>query len=148
MKALASLILVCLLGYAPVLASEFPEPPLEWVLNFQTEEIPGKAALYYDIDDDGWADLVTAHTLIKIMRVTECPHHATRIADEILIGSECDTRSPKVYVLERKIFAVRMVDEKWTMVIERTWRRCVDKDYATLKCRREEENITLVPEGD
>jgi len=104
----------------PVFADRsFPEPPFKWLVGFNTEEIPGKAGLYYDIDDDGRPELVTAHTIIKVERVAECKP-PIKTQSEIWIGQECDTHSPKVYVLDRRIFAVRMVDEKWAVVIERT----------------------------
>lgn len=147
MKPLAALILVLLFGaWDPLFAFEdYPEPPFEYLVAFDIEEIPGKATLYYDLDADGEADLVTAHDIIGVERPDRCPLTVKR-AQDILIGTECNSRWPVVYFLKRAIIAVRWVDEKWSFVVKKTWRRCVSKNYETGECRREEENVTLAPQ--
>ncbi len=128
-------------------AAEFPEPPFEWFVKFEVNEIPGKATVYYDIDGDKVPDLVTAHEILKVFHVKQCKV-PMRHEDYILVGSECGSVAPKVYFLARKIFAVRMIDERWAVVTERTWLRCRSKKNVNLECRGKEENVILVPQGD
>lgn len=117
--AAACILAVWVFGCSKALSeAEFPEPPWEWLVRFQIEEIPGKAALYYDIDGDGFPDLVTAHTIIDRVRTVKCKP-PLKEDNSIVIGFDCRT-TPKVYILERKIFAVRMVNEKWAVVIQKS----------------------------
>lgn len=137
MRRVLALTLLIFLGSCEAVPAikNFPEPPFEWFTQFVINEIPGKGALYYDIDGDQIGDLVTSHTIIKVVNVSKCPK-PTKRKNVIFIGDGCKTKSPKVYVLKRKIEHVRMVDEKWVTVIDKTWPRCRERKFRQVNCNQ------------
>lgn len=100
-------------------ADEYPEPPLEWIMGWDVEEIPGYVSVYYDMNQDGEPDFVTAHISIGADIVDECPP-PTRVGDSILLGHDCNG-DPMVYAVEREIRAIRWANQRWLWAIGRTW---------------------------
>ena len=115
--------------------TEFPEPPRDYLVGWNVEELPGKVGLYYDLDGDGKGDLITAHNIIKVERIPKCTRHEF-YEKTVTVGFHCDSRMPLVYTINRRIEGVRMIDEKWHIVMEKTFRVCTHKNYEKNTCSK------------
>jgi hypothetical protein len=99
------------LGAALVRAGNMPEPPLRMLLKWSVDEIPGKAALYYDLDGDGKSDLVYAHDVVSTGFGSACMPPA-RTDEEIILSTGCADK-PLIYILNRAIAGVKAAGERW-----------------------------------
>lgn len=100
---------------------QYAEPPLEWIWGWKIEDVPGMVTIYYDMNQDGEPDFVTAHYQVSMGYVEECPP-PTRVGSNVLLGHDCvEGGDPMVYVVDREIRAIRWASDRWLWAIGRTW---------------------------
>lgn len=118
--------------------SEVPEPPFEYLLYWQIEELPGKATLYFDIDGDESPDLVYAHQIIGVERIGTCkPPEKKNKA--YWLSANCESRAPIVYLVSVEYIAHRYIDESWHFV-SKTWppkkrMPCKNYSFREIRCK-------------
>ncbi len=49
-----------------------PEPPIQYMVNFEINEVPNNVSVYYDMNGDGVPDIAYAHPILKSAPAAEC----------------------------------------------------------------------------
>ena len=90
------------------------EPPLEFVLDWKVNEVPRNITIYYDVNEDGFPDVVFAHPIVAENQAPACNTHRPE-EDRHLMFTTCKTGAggPHTdYFVEYQFSMFRIVDQR------------------------------------